>query len=243
MRDNTITARIDRLGSCRADPAYQYDYGLMLKFSGIDLPTAYEVHFGAGATSPTVTQIGGADGVNIPDSLLAAAGTIYAWIYLHTGESDGETVYTVTIPVLARGEITDEQPTPQEQGVIAQTIAALEAGVTTVQTIADGIPTEIETALAAAKASGEFDGPPGPQGERGPKGDTGERGPAGQNGIDGQPGQDGKNGQDGKDGQDGAPGADGYTPVRGTDYWTAEDQAAIVQDVLNALPTWTGGDY
>ena len=52
----------------------------------------------------------------------------------------------------------------------------------------------------------------GAQGETGPqgdKGDTGEQGPAG---------------------------ADGYTPVKGTDYWTEEDQAAIVADVLAALP-------
>ncbi|WP_322353990.1 hypothetical protein [Paratractidigestivibacter sp.] len=38
-------------------------------------------------------------------------------------------------------------------------------------------------------------------------------------------------------------GADGTTPVKGTDYWTAADKASIVQDVLTALPTWTGGDY
>ena len=31
-------------------------------------------------------------------------------------------------------------------------------------------------------------------------------------------------------------GTDGYTPVRGTDYWTAQDKAEIVQDVLDALP-------
>ena len=40
----------------------------------------------------------------------------------------------------------------------------------------------------------------------------------------------------GADGEDGADGADGHTPVKGTDYWTAADQAAIVQDVLDALP-------
>ena len=38
-------------------------------------------------------------------------------------------------------------------------------------------------------------------------------------------------------------GADGHTPVKGTDYWTADDQQAIVNDVLAALPTWTGGSY
>lgn len=55
-----------------------------------------------------------------------------------------------------------------------------------------------------------------PKGATGPKGEAGPKGPAG---------------------------ADGYSPVRGTDYWTADDQASIVADVLAALPTWSGGDY
>ena len=33
-----------------------------------------------------------------------------------------------------------------------------------------------------------------------------------------------------------ATGAAGYTPVRGTDYWTAEDQQAIVHQILAVLP-------
>ena len=62
--------------------------------------------------------------------------------------------------------------------------------------------------------------------------------------------EDGKLQYDGSDvglkgekGDTGAAGADGYTPVRGTDYWTAADKAEIVDDVLSALPTWTGGSY
>ena len=35
----------------------------------------------------------------------------------------------------------------------------------------------------------------------------------------------------------------GDTPQKGTDYWTAADQQAIVNDVLVALPTWEGGSY
>lgn len=31
-------------------------------------------------------------------------------------------------------------------------------------------------------------------------------------------------------------GADGYTPVKGTDYWTADDKAEIVNEVLELLP-------
>ena len=44
-------------------------------------------------------------------------------------------------------------------------------------------------------------------------------------------------------GADGAPGKDGKTPVKGTDYFTATDKAELVNDVIAALPTWTGGNY
>lgn len=47
----------------------------------------------------------------------------------------------------------------------------------------------------------------------------------------------------GEPGADGAPGADGYTPQRGVDYWTAADQAQMVQDVLAALPNASGVSF
>lgn len=60
-------------------------------------------------------------------------------------------------------------------------------------------------------------------------------------------GSNGKLQYDGSDvglkGDTGPAGADGYTPVKGTDYWTAADKAEIVADTLAALPTWTGGNY
>lgn len=89
-------------------------------------------------------------------------------------------------------------------------------------------------------------GPQGPQGEQGPKGDTGEQGPQGIQGIQGPQGEQGPQGdagiqgpagQTGPQGEQGPAGADGYTPQRGVDYWTAEDQQAIVDAVLAALPS------
>lgn len=74
---------------------------------------------------------------------------------------------------------------------------------------------------------------PGPQGEPGPQGIPGEPGKDGKDGVNGI---NGANGLDGKDGEPGADGKDGYTPVKGVDYWTENDKAAMVQDVLNALP-------
>ena len=47
------------------------------------------------------------------------------------------------------------------------------------------------------------------------------------NGQNGQPGADGQDGRDGANGVDGQDGQDGYTPIRGTDYWTNQDIAAI----------------
>ena len=49
------------------------------------------------------------------------------------------------------------------------------------------------------------------------------------------------NGEHGEKGDRGDTGSAGYTPVRGTDYWTAADKHAIVNDTLAALPKYNGG--
>lgn len=46
-----------------------------------------------------------------------------------------------------------------------------------------------------------------------------------------------------KNGSRGGDGTDGKTPVKGTDYWTDADKTEMVNSVLAALPTWTGGSY
>ena len=79
----------------------------------------------------------------------------------------------------------------------------------------EDLQTATNEALAQAKASGEFDGPRGPEGPQGPKGDTGATGPRGETGPQGPQGERGIQGEtgpagaDGRDGADGQPGADG----------------------------------
>lgn len=78
------------------------------------------------------------------------------------------------------------------------------------------------------KETGEWQDIPalvGPPGAEGPKGDIGPQG------IQGEIGPQGPVGPKGEDGVQGPAGSDGYTPIRGTDYWTAEDQAAIIQEL------------
>lgn len=109
---------------------YQYDYGQLLLFPDLDLPEAYEVHFASDGDAQTITMIGDADGVLVPDQLLQSPGHLKVYIYLHEGESDGETEYKALIPVIGRPEPSDLEPTPVQQDAITQAIAALNTAVT-----------------------------------------------------------------------------------------------------------------
>lgn len=86
------------------------------------------------------------------------------------------------------------------------------------------------------------DGAPGPKGDKGdigPQGPAGEKGDKGEPGNDGAPGPKGDKGDTGEQGPQGPKGdtgdigpqgpagADGHTPVKGTDYFTEADIAAI----------------
>lgn len=104
----------------------------------------------------------------------------------------------------------------------------------------DELNDAVEDALTQAKESGEFDGP---QGEQGPQGETGPQGPQGETGPQGPQGEQGPKGDTGATGPQGPAGNDGKTPVKGTDYFTTADKNELVTQVINSLPTWTGGSY
>ena len=75
----------------------------------------------------------------------------------------------------------------------------------------------------------------GIKGDKGEQGLPGKDGAPGKDGLPGAPGKDGKDGEPGPKGDKGEPGADGYTPIRGTDYWTAADIAEIKGYVDEAI--------
>ena len=83
-------------------------------------------------------------------------------------------------------------------------------------------------------------GATGQQGPQGPKGDTGAQGPKGDTGAQGPKGDTGAQGPKGDTGAKGDTGPAGYTPVKGTDYWTAAERQAIINDVLNQVPSGGG---
>ena len=100
------------------------DYGQILNIQGLELPEYYEVHFASTRDGTPQVEIGTSAGVSIPNKFLMATGYIYAWLFLHEGETDGETKYQIKIPVEDKGIPIDPE-TPEEKTAVQQAIEAL----------------------------------------------------------------------------------------------------------------------
>lgn len=151
----TTTVTFSGLRTTTSDPLYQYDYGQGLVFADLDLPEAYEVHFSnMSMKGESTSQIGDENGVSIPDMYFLSGEDIFAWIYLHEGEDDGETVYKVTIPIKKRAQPTGIQPTPVQQDVITQAIAKMDEIISEYEDLVDDT-LSIEGKAADAKATGD----------------------------------------------------------------------------------------
>lgn len=133
----------------------QYDYGQVLKIAGLDLPDAFEVHFANAGDTTTITQIAQNGVVEIPDQFFQSSRQINAFIFLHDGETDGETEYKIMIGVLPRPAISDEEPTPEEQSAITQAIAALQAAVAATSQSETNAAASAESAAASASAAAQ----------------------------------------------------------------------------------------
>ena len=119
-----------------------------------------------------------------------------------------------------------------------------ENGNVEVETVSESeLNSAINTALAQAKESGQFDGADGKDGKDGKDGTSATHSWNGTvltvTSASGTSSADLK----GEKGETGANGANGYTPVKGTDYFTDSDKQELVADVLAALPIWNGGSY
>lgn len=210
-------------------PVWQYDYGQMLHVNGIDLPVSYKAEFSNTTRGNTVSTVQTTDEITIPAQYLESGAAVYIWLVV-VDEQSRTTEYALIVPVAARAKPTDEEPTPEEQSEIDQTLAALNSGISWVEGIAESIPDTINDALEAAKESGEFDGADGKDGQDGKDGKDGADGfsPTAtvnktggtstititdKNGTTTTTVIDGQNGANGKDGKDGAKGDTGDSGV------------------------------
>lgn len=179
MDNNIVIALFSGNWKTKTSRLWQYDYGRILQIVGLELPEFFEVHFSNSEDCDIAkTAIGNDNIVTIPDEYFISGKDIYAWIYLHSGEDDGETKYMITIPINRRAKPSDEPPTPEEQSVITQIMAALEAAVEKSETNVLHYPTIIDDIWYVWDANiNDYvstdipaTGPEGEQGERGERG-------------------------------------------------------------------------
>lgn len=144
---------------CKTAPIFQFDTGDRLQIINLDLPATYTVDFANSLTGESKPILATSDTVAIPPEFVVPGSEIYAWVWL-ADDNGGHTQCQAVIPVDIRARRTETTPTPAQQ-------SAWDAAVDALNAATEAIPTEIETALAEAKASGEFDGPAGADGADG----------------------------------------------------------------------------
>jgi hypothetical protein len=124
------------------------DYGILFKMPDLGLPAAYQVDFSNKLTGGTaLTVVGNEDGALIPTSLIDSGKDVYAFLY-YTGVGFGKTTHVFRINNNRRAKRGTPAPTPTQQGIIDQTIAALNSAVES--TAADAEQTASDAARAEA---------------------------------------------------------------------------------------------
>lgn len=83
----------------------QWDYGRKLEIRSEELPAMVEVHFACEGMQTAIVRaceaLGGVAEATIPDTCLEQTSPITAWVYA-IGETSGETIMTLTLPIQAR---------------------------------------------------------------------------------------------------------------------------------------------
>lgn len=118
---------------------HQRDRGQILTFPDLAdrLPSAFQVWFANHPENGSAVPQTGADGsVAIPDTLVATGLPIWAWLYLHAGEDDGETCYTATILNTAQPTFSGATPTPSQASAWDEAIAELNDAIEAAEAVA-----------------------------------------------------------------------------------------------------------
>lgn len=157
MENNIVVASFSGERSIVTKEKFQHDWGQKLHVVGIpELPFVFDVHFSNTKTAGIAKPWAGTDGVvDIPDEYFASGAPVYAWIVLHEGADDGETVYCIKIPVIPRPLSVNEEPTPQQRSEIDTAIAALQAGVAKAEGFADDAEEQAGIAQDAANTASQ----------------------------------------------------------------------------------------
>lgn len=137
---NTITANFSNGGrQCITRKLFQYDYGQKVQIKGLNLPQSFEVHI-SNTNNPLSSSnifLGKNNEIEIPDEYLTSGEDIYIWIFLHQTASDGETRYTINIPIQKRPKAESKDFTPVDKNVVDQLITTLEEKIDNMESVTE----------------------------------------------------------------------------------------------------------
>lgn len=138
-------------------PAWQYDYGQILRINGIALPASYKAEFSNTGRGDAISTVQTTAEILIPAHFLTSGSPVYIWLVV-VDEQSRTTEYALQVPVAPRAKPIYTEPTPEEQTAMDQALAALNAGVAEVRDAARELETLSrvtsldETALAPGNA-------------------------------------------------------------------------------------------
>ena len=131
---NIITVDLSRGRKVETSTVFQWNHGMTLRFIRATLPEIFRVDFSNSTRGKAKSMIGSASGgVVIPDEYFMPGSTIYAWVVLFPTENSAVAEWQISIPIDPKAKATDEEPTPQQESVIDQTINALNTAVAEAQ--------------------------------------------------------------------------------------------------------------
>ena len=134
---------------------YQYDYGQILQFTDLELPEEFECDFAVDRCGNSETYLGENNQIQIPNKYLTTGNAVVGYIYLHTGEDDGETVYIFTVPVSPRPERNDPVPSTEQKSRIDVLIEQMDEAVQTAEASAESAQQSAEEAQAVIADIGD----------------------------------------------------------------------------------------
>lgn len=132
---------------------HQWDYGRKIEIHADDLPALVEVHFACDGMEEAVVRscavINGVAEAAVPDLCLEQTTPVTAWVY-EVGETSGETVKTIILPIIARAKPQPSADIPEDvSDKYTEAIAAMDALVAeceqTMQNAVDELASRVDT--------------------------------------------------------------------------------------------------
>lgn len=227
---------------------FQWDTGRSVKVTGTN---ASHIHFANPGDTKAVAMQLDSEELKIPDYLFQTGKQLCVYAVL-----DGVTVEKKVFHVTKRERPEHYVYEDDQRNYIFELVSMAEKAADEAVSIAEDLRDALDRGeFVGPKGDAGPAGPAGPQGPQGPQGPKGndgtmtfedltdeqkaslkgEKGDRGPQGIQGVQGIQGIQGEPGEKGEKGDTGAAGYSPVRGTDYWTASDIAEIKSYVDEAI--------